>query len=141
MNLKMRRNYSLLFFALLAISIVTLSACNHMSLEDRAEKDAKNFTERYCPTPVQNMQRTDSVVFDRSNHTFIYYYRLNGAADNAQAVAKVRDKIRNALLTDLKNNTATKVYKDQGYNFRYVLRSEKTKEILYEVELTPKNYK
>ena len=137
----MRRNYSLLFFASLAISMVTLSACNHMSLEDRAEKDAKNFTERYCPTPVQNMQRTDSVVFDRSNHTFIYYYRLNGAADNAQTVAKVRDKIRNALLTDLKNNTATKVYKDQGYNFRYVLHSEKTKEILYEIELTPKNYK
>ena len=68
----MRKNHSLLFLAAMAmaISTATLFACNHATLEDRAEKEARDFTERYCPTPVQNMQRTDSIVFDRDTRTF-----------------------------------------------------------------------
>lgn len=136
----MRKFLGLLSYAAIALSAVALSACNHASLEDRAEKDARDFTERYCPTPVQNMQRTDSIVFDRATHTFNYYYRLSGAADDSQAVTKIRDRIRKALLSDLKGDTGSKTYKEQGYNFRYVLRSEKTKEILYEVKFTKNDY-
>lgn len=128
-------------FVLIFISVVALSSCKHDTLEDRAEKEAKAFTERYCPTPVQNMQRTDSVTFDRSTLTFNYYYRLTGAADDSQAVNKVQSKIKEALRNELISNTGSKAYKDKGYNFHYVIHSEKTKEVLYEVTFTSKDYK
>lgn len=137
----MTKTYRLLLFTAITIFVAALPACNHASLEDRAEKEARDYTERYCPTPVQNMQRTDSIGFDRHTHTFSYYYRLNSAADNSQAIKKVRNKIKSALLSELKGNTGSKAYKEQGYNFRYVLRSEKTKEILYEVTFSEKDYK
>mgnify|MGYP001379948786 FL=1 len=137
----MKKYFHLFPFVLTLIALVALASCKHDTLEDRAEKEAKAFTERYCPTPVQNMQRTDSVTFDRSTLTFNYYYRLTGAADDSQAVNKVQSKIKEALRNELISNTGSKAYKDKGYNFHYVIHSEKTKEVLYEVTFTPKDYK
>ncbi|MBM6992642.1 MAG: hypothetical protein I3J02_05175 [Prevotella sp.] len=117
-----------------------LSACHHVTLEDRAEQEAREFTQRYCPTPVKDFQRTDSVTFDRQTHTFNYYYQLSGAADNPETIKKMRGKLRTALVNDLVGNTGSKTFKEQGYNFRYVFVSEKTKEILFEEELTKKDY-
>ncbi|MGI6243103.1 MAG: hypothetical protein ACOYJK_06170 [Prevotella sp.] len=136
----MRKIFQIPLFILAALSVAALVSCKRDTLEDRAEKEAKTFTERYCPTPVQNMQRTDSVTFDRSTLTFNYYYRLNGAADDPQAVNKVRSDIKTALLKGLASNTSCKAYKDKGYNFRYVLTSEKTKKVLYEVTFSSKDY-
>lgn len=133
-------NYFLLT-ATLAAYLFLSTACNHSSLEDRAEKDAKDFTERYCPTPVQQMQRTDSITFDRSTHTFKYYYTLTNAADNADNVNKVKHKLKPALLKDLKDNTNNKLYKKEAYNFHYIFRSESSKKVLYELVLTAKDYK
>ena len=137
----MKKYFHLFPFVLTLIAVIALASCKHDTLEDRAEKEAKAFTERYCPTPVQNMQRTDSVTFDRSTLTFNYYYRLTGAADDSQAVNKVQSKIKEALRNELISNTGSKAYKDKGYNFHYVIHSEKTKEVLYEVTFTPKDYK
>lgn len=122
------------------VSMLVLSACHHTTLEDRAEQEAKEFTQRYCPTPVNNFQRTDSVNFDRKTHTFNYYYRLSGAADNPETIKKMRAKLRAALIDDLVDNTGSKTFKDQGYSFRYVFVSEKSKEVLFEEELTKADY-
>lgn len=137
----MKKDFHVYLFVLAFFAVVALGSCKHDTLEDRAEKEAKAFTERYCPTPVQNMQRTDSVTFDRSTLTFNYYYRLNGAADDSQAVNKVRSELKDALRNELISNTGSKGYKDKGYNFHYVIHSEKTKKILFEVTFTPKDYK
>lgn len=125
---------------MVGMAMMTISACQHSSLEDRAEKDAKDFTERYCPTPVQNMQRTDSITFDKATHTFSYYYTLTGDADSQKNVNTVRSKIQKALIDDLIGNTASKAYKEQGYNYHYVFRSETTKAVLFETTLTKKDY-
>jgi len=130
-------------FQVLVVSLVAscgLISCNRATLEDRAEEQAKDFTERYCPTPVQGFQRTDSVTFDRATLTFNYYYLLTGDADNNQIISKMRPKFHTALVDDLKGNTANKAFKDAGYSFHYVYRSEKTKETLYEETLSKKDY-
>lgn len=119
---------------------LALTACSHTSLEDRAEQEARDFTERYCPTPVQNLQRTDSVTFDKASHTFKYHYTLTGAADNIEAINKVRDQLRPALLKDLVGNTQSKVFKEEGYSFQYIYRSATSKKVLYELVLTAKDY-
>ena len=43
-----------IFCAAIAATLL-LTSC-HDSLEDRAEKEAKKYTERYCPTPVSRAQ-------------------------------------------------------------------------------------
>lgn len=59
-----------------AISVTLFTACHHDSLEDRAERDARDYTERYCPTPFTDNQRTDSITFTRTDKTFHYFTRF-----------------------------------------------------------------
>ena len=127
-------------FLIAAIVIVSMSSCHHDSLEDRAEKLTKDYTERYCPTPVQNMQRTDSITFDRSTHTFNYYYTLSGKADDAKVIAKNKGKLNKELLRQLKDNTSYKVFKEAGFNFHYVFRSQANGKVLLESNFTKKLY-
>lgn len=51
-----------LIFGIIACSLL-LCSC-HENLEKRAQREAREYTEKYCPTPVQNYTRTDSVTFD-----------------------------------------------------------------------------
>ena len=51
-----------LIFGIIACSLL-LCSC-HENLEKRAQREAREYTEKYCPTPVQNYTRTDSVAFD-----------------------------------------------------------------------------
>ena len=69
-----------------AISMTLFTACHHDSLEDRAERDARDYTERYCPTPFTDNQRTDSITFTRADKTFHYFYTLRDEADNAEII-------------------------------------------------------
>lgn len=87
------------------------------------------------------MQRTDSVTFDRTTHTFNYHYTLTDEADNAEAVSKVKQKISATLLEELKGNTSMKAFKDKDFSFRYIFRSQQTKTILFEQTFTQESYK
>lgn len=99
-------------FQVLVVSLVAscgLISCNRATLEDRAEEQAKDFTERYCPTPVQGFQRTDSVTFGSCNTHFQLLFIFSiGDADNNQIISKMRPKFHTALVDDLKGNTANK---------------------------------
>lgn len=118
-----------------------LCACHHATLEDRAEKYTKDYTERFCPTPVQDMQRTDSLTFDRTTRTFNYYFTLVDKADNADIIKAKQKEIADALLKQLKENTSAKVYKDEGFNFHYIFRSANKGNILLENTFTRRQYK
>ena len=103
------------------------------SLEDRAEQEARDYTRKFCPTPVYNHSRTDSLVFDRPTRTYIYYCTLTDVMDDAKLIDENRQTLTDGLQQSLRESTNLKVYKDAGFSFRYVLRSEKNPdEILYE---------
>ncbi len=46
------------------------------SLEDKAAREAKEYTEKYCPTPYVNDSRTDSATFDKSTKSLHLLYHL-----------------------------------------------------------------
>jgi len=110
---------------LLAMSIILLSGCRE-SLEEQAARNCKEFTEKNCPTPVQLNIRMDSMVYENTTRTIRYYYTLSGPADNEKAAHKMQKELRSLLLTAVKSDTGTKIYKDAGFNFRYTYRSEKS---------------
>lgn len=115
-----------------AIAALMLMGCQK-SLEERAEQEARDYTRKFCPTPVYNHTRTDSLVFDRQSLTFIYYCTLTDFMDDAKLIEENRQMLTDGLRQSIQESTGLKVYKDAGYSFCYVLRSEKSPDtILYE---------
>lgn len=128
----------ILAIILATTGLVALTSCHHDTLEDRAEKDATEYTKRYCPTPFADNQRTDSISFTRSDKTFHYYYTLRDAADNPEIIRQNKAKLERALQEELNNSTQSKAYKDAGFCFHYVFRSASTGKVLLEQKLKGK---
>lgn len=123
---------------IIAILGLVLASCQE-SLEDRCERDAKEFTRKQCPAPMDETTIIDSLTFDRVTHTLHYYYRLTGIADEENALNK--EEAINTLKQALKNSTSVKTYKDNKYKFAYTYRSEKNpKKVVLEVVFTDKDY-
>lgn len=122
----------------IAVVALLLSSC-HDSLDDRAEKESKSYTERYCPTPVRDNLRTDSLTFTRSTHTYNYFYTLFGDADNEEIISKNKAKVTQALLDGLKNDTKMRAYKEAGFKFHFTYRSAKTGRVLLDATFTKKD--
>jgi hypothetical protein len=125
-------------YCLLAVIAMFFTACQE-SLEDKCERDAKDYTRKQCPAVIDSNTIIDSLTFERATHTIHYYYRLTGAADEEQLLNEI-DAI-NTLKKSLKNATVVKTYKDAKYRFAYTYRSEKDpNKILLDVVFTDKDY-
>lgn len=130
----MRKNF---LFVLLAVA---LTSC-HKSIEDRAEKEAREYTEKYCPTPVNNFTRTDSVVFYKATKTYHYYCSFTDKMDDEAIIEQNRKKIDDDLLTAIKESTALKQYKEAGFTFAYTCHSARQpQKVLFKGIYTPKQY-
>ena len=115
------------------------TAC-HENLEERTERECKEYTEKYCPAPVDMNVISDSMTFDRESKTIQYYYSLRGDADTLLTGDAEKD-IHKALLSDVMNAPTLMRYKEANYNFRYIYYSSKNKgKKLYDYLFTPKDY-
>jgi len=123
---------------ILTILVILLASCQE-SLEDRCERDSKEYTRKHCPTAIDETTIIDSLTFDRTTHTIHYYYRLTGVADKENDLNET-DAV-NTLKQALKNSTSVKIYKDNKYKFAYTYRSEKNPEkVVLDVIFTDKDY-
>ena len=111
-------------FLIIFAGVLFFTACQE-SLEERCARECKEYTQKKCPVLVTKDVLLDSVTFDSSKHLTTYYYTVGGVLDNVEMLEK--HDIRNMLLKELKNSAAVKLYKDAGYNFRYVYFSAKEK--------------
>ena len=113
-----------------AVLVSLLASCTE-SLEDKAAREAKEYTEKYCPTPYVNDSRTDSATFDKSTKTYVYYISLRNKADNKQVIEANKDKLHKIQKEALDNNPGLKKYKEEHFTFRFVYHSAKNpKEVL-----------
>ena len=106
------------------VSILLFTSCQE-SLEERCARECKEYTKKICPVLVTKDVYLDSLTFDASDHLMAYYYTVEGVLDNAEAL--VQHDLRGMLLKELKNSSNLKLYKDEGYNFRYTYFSTKEK--------------
>ena len=122
---------------ILAAATVCLAACQE-SLEDRAAREAQEFTRKNCPVQVTEVLTNDSLAFDRQTLTLHYFYTLSGAADTT---AIQQTDLRSDMVKQLKGTTSVRPFKEAGYNFMYTFHSAKNKgKVLYEVNITKKDY-
>jgi hypothetical protein len=122
-------------FACLAL---LFAACQE-SLEDRCAREAKEYTAKNCPAKMGENIILDSLTFEKGTHTLHYYYRLTDLADKEGILDSV--EATKTLKDGLKNTTAMKTYKDNGYNFTYTYFSSKDpRKVLFEAKFTEKDY-
>ena len=121
-----------------AAMILLMTGCRE-SLEERGAREAADYTRKHCPTPVDENIMMDSLTFDMQHHTFSYCYSLSGALDDSATIHNGNP--RELLLRQLRNSTNLKLYKEAGYNFRYVYYSSKKNGTqLFETTFRPDDY-
>ena len=122
----------------MVVLALTMTACQE-SLEDRCERETKEFTAKQCPLQMDSNTRIDSLTFERATHTIHYYYTLTGRADDEEVLKQINPA--QLLKTELKNNTTMRVYKENKYGFAYTYHSEKDpQKVLFEITFTDKDY-
>lgn len=125
-------------YLLFTLSLLTFTAC-HENLEERAAREAAEFTRKNCPTAVSEYIINDSTTYDKDTRTIHYYYTIKGKADTT---AIDWSQARPELIKGVKSATNLRVYKDNDFNFAYTYYSSKNKgKILIDVRITPKDYK
>lgn len=134
--------YSVMKRVLIVIMLaMTLAAC-HESIEDRAEREAREFTRRFCPTPTKDYIRTDSIVFRRATREYIYYCTITDEMDNVEVIDRNRQYIHNHLLEGLRQSTDIMAYKQAGFIFVYECKSDQNPDLtLYHDSFGPDDYR
>lgn len=121
-----------------SLAALMMVSCQQ-SLDDKCAKEAADFTQKKCPSRIDDNTQIDSMTFDKSTHTLAYWYKLTGKADNPEIFK--RNDLRKGLVSQIKNSTALQAYKDAGYSFRYVYVSEKEKKVYFDTTVSKKDYK
>ncbi len=121
------------FISILSLLLICFCSCQE-SMEERAERDAHNYTRKFCPTPFVNYIRTDSVTFDIQTRTFVYHCTFGDILDDKEIIATNQKKIENILTASVRESTSMKPYVEANFHFIYLCRSEKNpKDILVQV--------
>ena len=122
-------------FQIITMLIIVLASTCQESLEEKAARDAAEYTRKYCPTPVINYTRTDSVSFNKTTHVYTYYCTFSGIMDNKDIISQHHTEITQMLAKAIKESTNLKPYVQAGFKFRYVCRSEKNpKNVLLQIQ-------
>lgn len=103
------------YFALV-LSAGLLASCSE-TMEDKAKREAEEFTEKNCPVPLSREVTIDSLTFNVDSKTFTYYQSLSPKYPVEDLNVELTTQ---NLLTNLKNDPAKIRYKEAGYAFRYV---------------------
>jgi len=123
------------------VTVLAVLASCHESIEERAAREAQEYTKKYCPSPVVNYVRTDSTVFDIETKTYCYYSTLVGRMDNDTIIRQHQAVLQSGLLEGIREDTNIRGYKKAGFNFAYVLHSDREPtKVLFKVKYTPKEY-
>ena len=126
---------------LLFAAILLVVAC-HENLEERAAREAAEYTRKSCPQLLNVFTRLDSTSFDIPSRTFNYYLTLMGEADNLEEAAAKQSELHDALAEGLRFDTSQKKFKDAGFSYRYIAYSEREKgKTLFETTITQEEYK
>lgn len=120
----MSKKSFLKYFGFMLLAPIMLTSC-HKSLEDKAYEEAKQMTQKQCPTPFTNNVRLDSVTFDKKTRVFTYYCSMNGILDDAKVISRNKKIIMDAYEKNVLFNPSTKVYRQEHIHFKYIFRSYK----------------
>lgn len=121
--------HTILCAGIFAALSLTFCSCQE-SMEQKALREAREYTRRYCPTPVINNSRTDSITFDPTHRLFTYYFTFVDAMDDAELIQEHQAELVEILTNSVRESTSMKQYVEAGYKFRYVCHSQKNPKVV-----------
>ncbi len=123
-----------LVFVAVAVAI-GMASCQE-SLEQRAERETREWTLRHCPLVVSDGVTIDSMVLERSAVTTVhYYFTLSGLADTS---AIDTPELRQRLTSGARSNIKLRRYREAGFAFAYTYRSARRPgEVVLDVFVEP----
>lgn len=110
------------------------------SLEERTLREVQEYTRRRCPENQGNNAILDSLTFDAKTHTLTHYYRLTGVSDNEENATQMKDHLNDEMIEATRKDMGYKRYKDAGYSFRYIARSDSSGKVIYDQTITKEDY-
>ena len=123
------------------VAAVMLTGCQE-SLEQRAVREAQEYTQKHCPEKQDEFSILDSITFDIATHTLTQHITLIGGADSPEKIADRRDMLHEIMVEAIRNDTNYKKFKDAGYSFRFIARGEHRKDtVLYDQTITAEDYR
>lgn len=123
----------------IVFGILAMVACQE-SLQDRAERETKEYSKKNCPRAINQMMVLDSMTFDKATSTFYHYYTISGASDDREHFEKNKEEMRKGLIKELHDNTSLRVYKDAGFCYRYVMYAKSDGSVLFDTTLKKEDY-
>ena len=129
-----------LLIALGALTI--LSACIQDKFDINCQKEAREFTEKQCPRPVDEITTIDSMVYNIDTRTLTYYYTLDSTLNETELDNCIALGLFYELLHDnLKNNISLKKHKEHKLNFEYIYYIQGKDSVVIHEIFTEKDYK
>lgn len=96
------------------------------SIQERAEREAREFTADQCPTPFNGGYSIDSIVYNPKTNFHTTYLKIDDAGipeDTIKArlvATNAREKYRVQMMSD----EGRRRYIEAGFNFAVVMRSK-----------------
>lgn len=94
-----------------------------------------------CPMTIDEMTTLDSTNYAGEGNMFTYFYTLSGAADDSTIVEQMKAELEKTLPETIKNTEDMKVYRESNVTIKYVYLSQKNKQELLQITVTPDMYK
>lgn len=110
---------------------------------DRFEREAKEYTERYCPKQLDQLTTLDSMVYvlDADAGNLIQYYTLNLTDEQRVELMDKLGEIGDQNLRIVRNSVLFAKQKEAGVCFSYIYYDAATGNKIAEYHFTPQNYK
>ncbi|MBO4214775.1 MAG: hypothetical protein J5888_00390 [Bacteroidaceae bacterium] len=133
--------YARISFIVLFVVLV-LTSCQEKKA-DFFEREAREYTQTYCPQKMDEVTTMDSIVFvkkeDRMGDLMLYY-SLYLDDESRKILMDNLGELADMNLTDLRNSVTLTKYKEEKVEFTYIYHDATTGEKIVEYHFTPKDY-
>lgn len=120
-----------------------LCSCQE-SFDQRCQREAEEYTRKFCPRKVEASNTLDSTTYDIKTRTYCYWYTLSGQFDTPEALAALRQEretLRASLRNSLINSVELRKCKEEGINFAYIYRSAASGKTVLDIRFTKADYR
>lgn len=120
---------STIIASLTAVILLSLTSCHKQTIDDVAEKEVESLNQN-CPFNLSDEIRNDSVAYNRTTHTFTYYFTLMGELDSFEYIEANKSAFHEQLEAGLVNQPGLDPYIREGLSFRYVYYSASEPQVI-----------
>ena len=136
--------YKRVHYILLSVALLAFSSCQE-KLQDRFEREAREYTATYCPQHLDEVTVLDSMVFepdggDGDAGDLRMYYSVTLTSEQRDALMNCLEELGDQNLKVVRNSVMFTKFKEVGTSFTYIYHDVATGDKLAEYHFEKKDY-